>query len=571
MRWTVPALLSLLALLGCAHGDPEPSNLYVTEISPADGETGVSTSGGITITFSEAVHPDPIEKYKAILVVDSGNVLVRGSFTVSENTVTFSPSGSLAADETYGVAVRTRVVDTLGRPLRYPKAALFSTGSTVGEISGFPPFDEYPEAPDVDLITAWSIGPNVEVTGQAGCVAPYKYVNVNNLSTGGAEVTVQADFEGGFTAWVPGQAGNLLSVSVSDVSTGKTGPAVTVTALVPLAWTQLAPGAGPSGRYGHSAVYDPVNRRMVVFGGSTVAVGITASDEVWSLSLSVEGLETWSQLSPATGPNARLGHGAVYDGARQRMIVFGGNTGLLGVLNDVWALSLATPGAETWTQITPLGTPPSARAFMAMVYDQPRDRVVVFGGEDAGFLVPGRFSDVWALSLSGTVAWTELYPDDPLDALGGLLSFPPRSGAASVYDPLAQRMLVLMGHASVSGLPTPLPDGYGLSLTEDPPVWSTMTSTATTMGRGYAASAYDSAGHRVLVFGGRSTTDPYDDLFELSLADDTWTTPDVPVGTPPEARSGASAVWDTLWGRFVLFGGTNTTGGSVFSDVHQLK
>ena len=136
-------------------------------------------------------------------------------------------------------------------------------------------------------------------------------------------------------------------------------------------WIAIPP---PSGRYTHSAIYDPVRDRMVVFGGYD---GIDREcNDVWALSLS--GSPAWIALTPAGGPpSARLYHTAIYDPVRDRMVVFGGND-YFGYFNDVWALSLA--GSPAWSEITPAGGPPPARAGHTAIYDAARDRMVVFGG-----------------------------------------------------------------------------------------------------------------------------------------------------------------------------------------------
>ena len=50
--------------------------------------------------------------------------------------------------------------------------------------------------------------------------------------------------------------------------------------------------------------------------------------------------------------------------------------------NDVWALSLS--GSPTWAQLAPAGTPPGAWYGHSAIYDPARDRMVVFGGNDGG-------------------------------------------------------------------------------------------------------------------------------------------------------------------------------------------
>src|SRR5262245_50766971 len=97
----------------------------------------------------------------------------------------------------------------------------------------------------------------------------------------------------------------------------------------------------------------------------------------------------WIDFFP---PPGRSGPAAIYDPPRARMVVFGGYDG--NYRNDVWALSLS--GSLAWTELTPAGNPPSGRYGHAVIYDPLRDRMLVFGGWDGSLR-----SDLWALSLSG--------------------------------------------------------------------------------------------------------------------------------------------------------------------------
>jgi hypothetical protein len=129
---------------------------------------------------------------------------------------------------------------------------------------------------------------------------------------------------------------------------------------------------------------------MLVFGG--VGGGAYRND-VWALSL--DGAPHWTQLTPTgTLPPGRYAPTAIYDSVRDRMIVYGGtyrqNFESI-ALGDVWALSLA--GAPAWTELTPSGTPPTGRWNHSAVFDSARYRMVVFAGED-----PSIFHDTWALT-----------------------------------------------------------------------------------------------------------------------------------------------------------------------------
>src|SRR2546425_1512563 len=97
-------------------------------------------------------------------------------------------------------------------------------------------------------------------------------------------------------------------------------------------WVQDPP---PSARYLHTAVYDPVHNRMVVFGG--YASGYDLVSDVWALSLT--GTTAWTKLNPSGTPSPRHLHSAIYDPVRNRVVVFGGyQRGEPPFLNDVWAL-----------------------------------------------------------------------------------------------------------------------------------------------------------------------------------------------------------------------------------------
>ena len=112
-------------------------------------------------------------------------------------------------------------------------------------------------------------------------------------------------------------------------------------------------------------------------------------------------------------PTLRTGASAIYDPLRRRMIVFGGRDNL-GYRDDVWALPL--DGPPLWRQLEPTGPGPAARAWQAAIYDPAGDRMILYGGYfewrpcASCQIEATTFGDVWALSLSGAPAWTRLGP-----------------------------------------------------------------------------------------------------------------------------------------------------------------
>ena len=157
-------------------------------------------------------------------------------------------------------------------------------------------------------------------------------------------------------------------------------------------WSRLsADDAGPTKRYGHSAVYEPGRGRMIISHGFTSAGRF---DDTWAFNLAAN---TWNNLSPAgTRPLRRCLHHAVLDAAAGQMYLYGGCSSGSGPCpqGDLWSFDLAT---NTWTERTPQNNLPP-REHYGMVFDAARSRLVVFGGNGNGLL-----NDTWEYnSLQGS-------------------------------------------------------------------------------------------------------------------------------------------------------------------------
>jgi hypothetical protein len=177
------------------------------------------------------------------------------------------------------------------------------------------------------------------------------------------------------------------------------------TPLTGAAWSSPTPGGTiPGARDQPSAVYDAANQRMIVFGGQTLAGPV---NEVWSLSLPTTGPPVWSQLFPTgTAPTPRSGHSAIYDPINQRMIVFGGTLASNNT-NETWELTLPVGGTPAWSPLGTAGSSPTARTSHSAVYDTTGMRMIVFGGDD-GLPSNNILNETWVLTLSGTPTWLQL-------------------------------------------------------------------------------------------------------------------------------------------------------------------
>ncbi len=173
-------------------------------------------------------------------------------------------------------------------------------------------------------------------------------------------------------------------------------------------WTRLAPlGDWPSARWGHSAVYDPVGDRMIVFGGSTAT---SATNETWQLTFDPE--PRWSPFASAELPSPRRMAAMVYDALRQRVVMFGGQAANTGSLADTWILPLGD--STGWRPATYSAGIPNARWGAAAVYDDRKDRVVLLGGArnacGDGMLSPWTMTSAVPVVTALTLAAVESHP-----------------------------------------------------------------------------------------------------------------------------------------------------------------
>jgi hypothetical protein len=290
----------------------------------------------------------------------------------------------------------------------------------------------------------------------------------------------------------------------------------------------------PAPRAGHAAVRDPVRDRMIVFGGFNA----TSTNQVWTLSL--DGSHRWELMATAgTPPQPRRYHAMVHDPVRDRLIVIGGLIADGTVANDVWALSLS--GAPTWTRLLPGGPALTPRRNVVAVYDPPRDRVIIHGGYNGLFFL----DETWSLLLGVGDAprWTQIAPPGPKPVA--------RNGAAAVYDPVRERMVVYGGWSGTSYLG----DVWALALS-GLPSWTALAPSGTAPSpRRETAAVYDPAGDRMVVFGGFANNVYLRQCWALALGDAPAWTALAPAGEAPTARIGHSAILDPARGSMVMFGG----------------
>jgi hypothetical protein len=200
------------------------------------------------------------------------------------------------------------------------------------------------------------------------------------------------------------------------------------------------------------------------------------------------------------------------------MTDFGGSDCFSTFFNDVWVLSNANGmgGTPAWTQLTPSGTPPAPSGYHTAVYDPGSNRMIVFGV----FSSPGiSFSNqVWVLTnangLGGTPAWILLAPVGP--------AIPATSSQGAVYDTLLNRMTIFGGGSNPGSPPGDRNDTWVLSDANGlggSPVWTQLSPSGVLPApREWFPAVYDPATNRMVIFGGASALDNFNDTWVLTNA-----------------------------------------------------
>ncbi|MBL8756679.1 MAG: hypothetical protein JNK15_25510 [Planctomycetes bacterium] len=290
------------------------------------------------------------------------------------------------------------------------------------------------------------------------------------------------------------------------------------------------------GRIAASMAYDGARDRLVLFGGQPVAGQQLA--ETWEF----DGT-SWHRRTHGPGPVSRSHHTMAYDAARGVVVLFGGRSFASpgGYVADTWEWN-----GTTWTQRLPLHSPPS-RAESVMVWDAANQRVLLFGGyanQGSGFHYYA--NDLW--SWDG-VDWTQ-------HTFAGGPS--PRSQHAGAYDSLRQRLVVYGGRDANSGL-QPLGDTWEW----DGATWSQATSPSSPPPLQSATAAFRSSSGGVLLFGGSNMNGFQNGTWEWDGASWSQLTTSVALA----ARELHTCSYDTLRYEVKVFGGWIAPGLSIQRDL----
>ncbi|MFO1078303.1 MAG: kelch repeat-containing protein [Planctomycetota bacterium] len=206
--------------------------------------------------------------------------------------------------------------------------------------------------------------------------------------------------------------------------------------------------------------YDATRGRTVMIGGTSIQNPVAE----WNGS-------AWSFPSATYAPAGRQSPGFVFDRARHRCVLFGGQG--IGEFADTWAWN-----GTAWVDLTTAGPAPTPRHAVGMAYDSDRDRVVLFGGTDG----TTRFGDTWEFDGSTWLARPSAAAPTP------------RFGHVQGYDPDRQRTFVFGGDDG--GDPRDLWEWDGV-------VWTPRTLPHVPDTGIGVCGAYDESRREIVLFGGQ--------------------------------------------------------------------
>ncbi len=177
-------------------------------------------------------------------------------------------------------------------------------------------------------------------------------------------------------------------------------------------WSSLQ--KGPSARYSPAIAYDEKRKAIILFSGAG-----KGEDEMWEWRN-----QQWHEikLPEDNRPNPRTRSQMAYDHVRETVVLFGGYANGTSV-GDMWEWD-----GIKWSQINVKG--PGARNNHTMVSDNHRKRIVLFGGKERSS--NQLYGDTW--EWDGT-SWEKVSDAGPQ----------PRDMTAAVYDQNAKRVLLFGG------------------------------------------------------------------------------------------------------------------------------
>ncbi|MEM3567438.1 MAG: fibronectin type III domain-containing protein [Thermoplasmata archaeon] len=343
----------------------------------------------------------------------------------------------------------------------------------------------------------------------------------------------------------------------------------------------MHPSTKPSARYGHEMIFDKKHGVCVLFGGTS---GYSYLSDTWVYSYLSN---TWIEMSPSNHPPGAEDASFAYDEEYGRCVLFGGKiTSNFGFLTATWCYEYRT---NTWTNLNPSNSP-SGRWSAKMIYIPTIKKIVLFGGDTTGSTAT---NDTWVYD-SAANTWTKItistpisprvnygaatdgelfycaYGATPYERLSDTWVFDPKNPswfclepperpsaryeAEMVYIDTEDVFVLFGGRTGTSTL-----NGETWEYNPKTNTWRNLNPSSAPQARDAFAMAYDSINQKIVLFGGRTSTNSYmSDTWVYDYSTNTWTR--VYPTTSPPGRYGHEIVFDKKNGVFVMYGGRDSWG-----------
>ncbi len=305
-------------------------------------------------------------------------------------------------------------------------------------------------------------------------------------------------------------------------------------------WRDITPtsGSAPEPRRDGEAIYDPIGKRIILFGGNT---NEGLKTDTWAFDPATR---SWTKLATVgTPPSGRFGFDAVYDPVGHQMVIYNGQGA--GFFNDTWTLNLTT---LEWKDVSPASdnARPKRRYGSAAIFDPVTRSMVSFAGFTSE---SGRFQDTQSFDLANK-GWNDWTPTGSKPQVRCLLT--------GAFDPVGRRMIIYAGQRSGA-----LDDIWSFDLATRQ--WINLTPTVRPPGRFWSTSFVNKDG-RFMIFGGQGAGN-FNDTWEFDLNNRQWTRIDI--ANPPSQRNSMAGVYIEGEDRFIIIGGTSNNGN--LNDVWELS
>ncbi|MFH1180590.1 MAG: kelch repeat-containing protein [Candidatus Bathyarchaeota archaeon] len=129
----------------------------------------------------------------------------------------------------------------------------------------------------------------------------------------------------------------------------------------------------PSPRMGATMFYDPVNQRILLYGGASEGTtGYTRYNDLWSYDYSSN---SWTEIETPLKPSGRFNTPAAFDLDTNQLIIIGGAS--MDSSPQMWAFNVVD---DIWRKLTPSSMPSPDRWNTPLVYDEKYNKILMYSG-----------------------------------------------------------------------------------------------------------------------------------------------------------------------------------------------